>query len=116
MKDKISCRPDTLMLVGVVFHPIRMGRRKGEQGPAHRLLLPGLWHAARRLPPSGLLRRAVPEVSGQALGCGCFEVEDEDELDEDLDDEPRPPLTRVIRSSRYRPLCRAHRFRRHYLP
>lgn len=117
MKDGISCRADTLMLVGVVFHPIPWGAEKATKGRRIDFCCPDCGTPPGGCHHPGCCVERCPRCLGQALGCDCFEFEDEldDEPEDELVDEPRSPLTRVIRSSRYQPLCRAHRFGRHRL-
>ena len=111
MLDEISCRTDSLMVDGVIVQPILWGEERESQG--RRVNYPcrdcGTPPGGAHHP--GCCVERCPNCRGQAIGCRCFEVDD----DLDDDDHTTPPLTRVVRHTRYRPLCRAHRFRRLHL-
>jgi hypothetical protein len=118
MTDAISCRPDPLMVGGVIVHPIRWGEERESKGRRIDFCCRDC-----RTPPGGVHHpgccvERCPSCRGQALGCACFADEDDERDEEDLaevDEHSARPLTRVVRATRYRPLCRAHRFRRHHL-
>jgi hypothetical protein len=108
MKDEISCRPDALMLGGVTVHPIPWGAEDFSKGRHIDFCCPDCGTPPGGVHHPGCCIERCPGCLGQALGCPCF--------DDRPDDRPERPLTRVVRSVRYRPLCRTHRFGRHRLP
>jgi len=129
MTDKISCRPDPLLLGGVIMHPIRWGEEKGIRYRRIDVCCPDCGTPLGGVHHPGCCVERCPSCRGQALGCRCldldgyFDDEATDEPTDEPDDGPTDaatdaatrPLTRVVRPTRYRPLCRAHLFRRHHL-
>lgn len=112
MKDEISCRPDSLVIDGVVIKPVRWGEEKESHGRRIDYCCRDCGTPPGGVHHPGCCVERCPNCLGQAVGCGCYVPLDE--LDE-ADIELIRPLTRVVRATRYRPLCRAHRFRRHHL-
>ncbi len=122
MKDEISCRPDSLVSDGVVVEPVRWGEEWESRGRRIDYCCRDCGTPPGGVHHPGCCVERCPSCLEQALGCGCYVDDELDENDDDLDDpydaadfEPIRPLTRVVRSTRYRPLCCAHRFRRHHL-
>ena len=108
MMDEISCRPDALVLGGVTVHPIRWGEEGDSKGRRIDSCCRDCGTPPGGIHHPGCCVERCPGCRGQALGCPCFDLDEEP--DDELDHAPSRPLTRVPRAPRHRPLCRAHRF------
>ncbi len=83
MMDEISCRPDALVLGGVTVHPIRWGEEGDSKGRRIDFCCRDCGTPPGGIHHPGCCVERCPGCRGQALGCPCFDLDEEpdDELD-----------------------------------
>jgi hypothetical protein len=108
MMEAISCKPDSITIDGMDYEPIRWGEeRRSKRWPLPEICsdcatpVGGVHHP-------GCCVERCPACLGQALGCPCFAVPEDDE--DDCGYEPLPVhQCRYVRTRARR--CPAHLFR-----
>jgi hypothetical protein len=89
MKENLSCLPDPIKIGDRLFDPIRWSAERESQGRGRRVDLPCRDCGC---PPGGVHHpgccvECCPACLGQALGCPCFGLDDDDYDEDDSDDD-----------------------------